>query len=302
MVFFTLMLIVSDTTAQNSRWSLKLGYEQVYVRPATTGGVAQKDWTWISENGVDEYMQWRSNVTQGWRAGIAYDVNRWFTMSWHYTVLRRRNYLWGPTNVAILDPESATPNQRFGIRRFCGGSIWCVPDKTFGYTMRTKSWQLGMEFRHKIVNPRWHAHYYVSSNFDQYRNDHDNFDLGAVYNYNGHTLRISADIDLEAENPGEFYQYPSANFALGISREMGNGTAIRFDFGLRSIAWTEDYLPRNQHFVLDAQATHLQDGVPTGEVESIVHRFPLYIGGLYANLSFVFRPFRSKHDPRPCQE
>ena len=82
---------------------------------------------------------------------------------------------------------------------------------------------------------------------------------------------------------------------------MRNGTALRLEFGLRNILWTKDILLRENHWVIQMTKEDYILDPDTGANNIILttstqHKFPLYIGGIYTNLSYTFRPFRSPRD------
>ena len=278
-----------EAIGQNSRWSANVGLEQIFISPTLTDGIAQKEWTWVSVNGIDEYFQWRTTPALGLSVGIGFDVTKWWTLRYDYKMLWRRHYIWGSSS-ATLAPELAVPGQRFIMLPWA--------DKDSGLNLRLKTWQFGTEFKHKFICDNWKLNYYLSLNFDQYRNDHHQFDRYLGYTYVGPVHLITSEIDLTAENAGEGYLVPSTSLAIGISRTLGNGMAVRADVGLRHIAWTKDFLPRNHHFVFDAEATVWSDNTKEVPIwnENFTHKFPLFIGGIYYNVTFSFRPFRSKRD------
>ena len=285
-------------TGQASKWQLRVGYEQVYVRPGLTRGLAEKEWIWNDPNKGD-LLAAKTSLTHGLVMGVSYKVTPWWSITWESRQYWRRYYIWSGTyfgeskggdHVYMIVPKT---------------DFLFFPSMFLGATLRTKSLQLGTEFSHKLgKKEKWRLHYILSLNRDQYEINMNRFDTpigygsGKIYTNENDTRvvgRIEGDLHFRAFNPGDSGYQGSTNLGLALSRAFKNGTAIRWDIGFRNILWTENLQLRENHFELDLTYTEWIDDEVVYESEAY-HELPLEIGGIYSSVSFTCSPFRSRFD------
>lgn len=309
-VFF--IVIITKIHAQKSPFQLNIGYEQLYVSPNTTNGIAEKSWIWTTDQG-DDLFTMRTSLTQAYQMGIAYDLTKWWSVKLNFKKYYRRYYVW-EGNYITSSYEGEEPGQ-FVIIPYVGWSFWyfTFPDMFLGATLATTSWQLGTDFHHPISrNKKWHLHYYLSLNRDLYEVNLDKFDSDVYYGGSGsytdiHTgenvnVSMSGHFILKSKNPQQSQFRGSTNIAIAVSRALRNGMGLRLEFGLRNIRWIKDNLLQENHWELNLNhQRYIENENDPGNPEiimdeSVRHEFPLYLGGYYTNLSFTFRPFRSPRD------
>ena len=103
---------------------------------------------------------------------------------------------------------------------------------------------------------------------------------------------------IETNSGGRLSTLPSSNFALGFSKRNKKGRGIRMEIGFRDIRSTWK-LPKNEW---NLKLTHTEFTLDENRNKNITkqlkteHKFPLYLGGIYANIQYTFRPFRSRFD------
>lgn len=273
-----------------------------------TDGIAQKTWTW--ERGNDEIIQFRTSLTHAYQLGLSYDITKWWSVGIDFKRYYRRYYLWSGTY--LQEEWEGNDAGQFKIVPYVGGLGF--PDMFLGSTLATNSWQLGTDFHHKISkNGKWKMHYFISLNRDLYEASLPKFDDLILYEGNGWYNRITDGIRVEyttegtlkfeSTNPHQSQYRASSNMALAMSRSLKKGMSFRLEFGLRDIRWIKNNLLKENHWSIDLTHTErwadANDPNLTYFTEDKVHyNFPLYLGGLYSNISFVFTPFRSKRDER----
>ena len=312
---FTLMLLTICLIGQNSPFQLRIGYEQLYVSPKTTNGVAEKTWTWHVRDG--DIFQMRTTLTQAYNLGIGYDITKWWNISLNFKKYYRRYYVWSGTYISKEHEEldrGRTAGQFHIVPFYARNLLWYnVPSTFHGTTLATTSWQIGTDFHHRISrDSKWQLHYYLSLNRDLYEVSLKEFDTRVRYGGEGWYKRVEDDqridylidgmLTLRSTNPGVTQFMPSTNIALAVSKKMRNGMGLRLEFGLRNIRWTKDNLLEENHWDLDMYFQQYVRDETNPEYKHVIyesyirHEFPLYLGGYYTNLSFTFRPFRSPRD------
>jgi len=297
------LFCTNQTLGQRSKWQVKLGYEHVYVRPEYTNNLAEKTFTWHDENRGD-LIQWRTNLPFGYDISIGYDVTKWWNIFFGSKQYYRRYYIWSGTY--LNEPLVGKQPGEFAIVPFVGA--FGLRSKFLGTTLRARSWHLGTSFKHPISkNNKWHMHYIISLNRDQYELDLNRLDTPIEFEGQGWYRRIEDDVRIEyttrgnfilrSNNPGNGGYQGSTTLGLGLSREIKKGMAFRIEFGFRNILWTENLQLDENHWDLDF--TYREFDRETNQTlyqNAISHEFPLEIAGFYNNISFTFYPFRSKWD------
>lgn len=312
LVLIIIGLVISlSMNAQKTPWELRLGYEQMYVSSKMTDGIAEKTWIWTDGLRGDELFAMRTSLTHAIDLGIAYHITKWWDINLNYKDFYRRYYVWSGTYISKnIEGDDVYDPGRFNMVPYEYG-WFSLPSMFLGRTLSVKSWQIGTDFHHNISKDgKWKLHYYLSFNRDKYKNELHYFDLPVNYGDEGYyndyytnqrvDYEINGKLSLKGFNPWQIQYMHSTNIALALSRDLKNGMGLRFEFGLRNISWTRDLLLNENHWELKLQFEEfaLND---LGEKEyiyesNVKHDFPLYIGGLYSNLSFTFRPFRSPRD------
>ncbi len=283
---------------QNSPWELRVGYENLFVRPETTNYYAEKTWVWnIPERG--DVFTARTSRTHATILGIKYDVKKWLSISLDYKLFIRRYYIEGGTytdGTFELIPSVGT----FEIRSM-----------NLGRTMTASSYQFGLDFSHRLgKNDKWRIHYYLSANNDLYEKQLQYFDNNVFLDLNGWYIDETNSQRYEdyvrgfetwkSTNRGRSSYQPSTNLAIALSRKMKKGMGLKLEVGFRNILWIENALLKENHIEFDlmyVESIKQDDGslIQTFE-RSVLYDFPLYLGGIYSNISFTFRPFRSPRD------
>lgn len=305
-VVIGILLSTKQAISQESPFQVRIGYEQLYVRPGLTNNIAEKKWVWTDEVTNDDYFTMRTGVTQAYTIGVQWDAFPWVSIGIDYKNFYRRYYIWEGTYLS--EAEGKYPANQYSMIPMIGlfGS-----GKSLGRTLTTSSWQLGIEFHQPITfENKWYLHYYVSLNVDLYEKKLQFFDTPVNYQSTGVTsvenvdnqeITVSHQIDglftLKGNNPLQAAYRPSMNLALAISRQLKRDNKMRLEVGLRNILWTKNVLLAENHWELDLTHERFYFDENTGEKQviystSITHNFPLYLGGIYANISFVFRPFK----------
>ena len=303
---FTSVLFTINIQAQNSPFHVRIGYEQLYVGSKITNGIAQKTWTWT--RGDDDLIQFRTSLTHAYQLGLSYDIVEWWSINIDFKRYYRRYYVWEGT---YLNEEwEGHDAGHFVIVPFVGSLD--LPDMFLGSTLATNCWQLGTEFHHRLSKSgKWKMHYYFSLNRDLYEASLLYFDTPVVLEGNGWYNRIEdgkrveytteGTMQFQSTNPGKSQFRASTNIAIAVSRLLKNGMGLRLEFGLRNIRWIKNNLLDENHWSIDLTHTERwkDDNDPHITYfteDKINYNFPLYLGGFYSNLSFVFTPFRSSRD------
>lgn len=307
----SLFISVHVVHAQNSPFHVRVGYEQLYVGEGTTDGLAQKTWTWTEGN--DDLIQFRTSLTHAYHLGLGYDITKWWSINLDFKKYYRRYYLWSGTY--LREEWEGHEAGQFKIVPFVGSLG--LPDMFLGATMSTNSWQLGTDFHHRLSKDgKWKMHYYLSLNRDRYEVNLHHFDTPVAYEASAWYNRIEdgqrveytteGSLEFRSTNPFQSRFRASTNIALAVSRELGNGMSLRFECGLRNIRWIRNNLLEENHWDIDLthRETYADPDDPAithvSEI-STQHEFPLYLGGIYSNVSFIFRPFRSARDRKATE-
>lgn len=302
--FFIYFILTSNYVgAQKSPWQLEVGYGQVYVRPGTTDNLAQKEYIWSDDERGDLFSM-RTSLTHAMDLGLRYDIFKWWSVNLDFKQFYRRYYVWSGT--FIDEPGELDAPGKFEIVPYVNGLD--LPDMFLGKTLRSLSWQLGTEFSHRLnQNGKWRLHYFLSLNRDQYEVDLDAFDTDVNYGGGGHYTRLFSQeridyimegkFELKSDNPGRSGFQGSTNLGLGLSRKLGNGMGLRFEMGYRNILWTKNLQLDENHWELNLNYKEFDESIEDITYEtSTAYEFPLEVAGLYTNIAFTFRPFRSKRD------
>lgn len=296
----SIMIFISQLLpAQNSPWQLRIGYEQLWVNSTLTDGFAENEW--IFRDGKNEYFAIRATSCYTPVFGIRLDLLKWLSVSYDFKMHYRRYY--------VIDTDPYHNKQNLFKLAYHG----FIDDKFLGRTLVVRSSNFGIDFHHNISkNRKWELHFFFSFNVDNYENReqyHDtpvNYGGGGTYTdkkyHNKKTyFTVKGNFDINTDNRGAAPYVPSTNMALAVSRGLKNGQSLRLEIGFRNIRFLDNgfLLPKN---AWELELTHRRYTINDDGTEHIFykvdasHDFPLYIGGMYASISYMFRPFRSVKD------
>lgn len=298
-----IIFFIGIINGQNSPWQLEIGYGQVFINSRMTNNLAQKNWVWYDVNRGD-LLSMKTSQTHMADLGIRYDVFNWWSLNLDFKQMHRRYYIWSGTYLS--EDNGNFSAGEYNIIPYVNG--FGLPDMFLGRTLRSNSWQIGTEFSHCFEKSHtWKIHYFVSLSRDQYEVDLDAFDTDVNYGNSGFYTDINTgqrvnyeyfgDFSLKSDNPGRSGYQGSTNFGLAISRKLFNGMGLRLEIGYRNILWTKNIQLDENHWEIDLRYEEYAD--QSGELtysNSVVHEFPLEIAGIYTNIAFTFRPFRSRRD------
>ncbi|MEZ4907427.1 MAG: hypothetical protein R2771_07260 [Saprospiraceae bacterium] len=243
LTIFLAILFSDFCSAQNSPFHLNVGYEQLYVSPKTTDGIAKKKWIWLDETNNDEYFTLRTTLSQALDLGISYDLLKWLSFSLNYKTYYRKYYEWDGTYISE-DKTQWGEYGHFGIIPFVGSLGIRATDG--GRWLSVSSWQIGIDGHHFLnKNRNCLIHYYFSFNSDKYERELQYFDLPKYFESNGWYTDVysgqkvyyvtKGTLTLRGKNPWQFPQQPSMNLALGLSRILKNGMGIKAEPGFIEI-------------------------------------------------------------------
>ena len=297
------ILLSNVLIAQNSKWEINIGYEHLANIPSLTNELSENNWIWNNEG--NEYFTMKTSLVHSPVVGIKYDVTKWLSLTYNYKVYYRRYFVWSGT---YLHKEwEGNPPGKFKIVPFVGGLG--LPDMFQGRTLTVKSNQWGLDFHHFLsTNRRWKMHYLINLNIDQYENQRSFRDTPVDYGISGGRFESidgsttyweeAGDFTITTNSAGRKSTLPSTNFAIGFSKRNKIGRGVRFEIGFRDIRRTWK-LPKNEWDLSLVYTEFKNDDsgnkIVTKQLET-KHSFPLYLGGIYANVQYTFRPFRSRFD------
>lgn len=172
-----------------------------------------------------------------------------------------------------------------------------------GKTLSSKSWHIGTTLSHKVTeNGKWRMHYYFSLNVDLYDINMNHFDLPIGYSgessYNNLLTndRIAYNIigDFSLNSKGKTAFTNSINQSFSLSYSLPRGKALKFELGFRHLPFATKHV---NYFELDLEYIEFnEERTALLYTSSTRQKFSIYTGGYYSNLTFTFRPFRSKRD------
>lgn len=289
--------------SQNSRWQLEAGIENLVNIPGWAEGAVSNSYVWHpSESYVshpkeerrEEIFAYFAGPSIGYKLNLNFDIFSFWSIGIEHRRLHRRYY--NPLG-RVLDSGGRVYEYNYFTSIF--------EDKFLGTTLNTQSWGLKTDFRYPISgDKKWWLHHFVGLNLDLYKNNH--FKRSKTINFGGSSGDTFTDYEYEIS--GRFLintkgsgVWPSLNLGTGISRSLRNGAGLKLEVGCKILPRYERAATINNHFLLDLRhrVYVIEDGVVTDEVvedQSTYHKFPLYQAGVYMNLSYTFRPFRSKND------
>lgn len=302
--FFLTIGFINIINGQNSKWQLHVGYDQMYVSPSSTKNAAERHWIWKDPNRGDLFTM-RTSLTHGAKAGISYDVLKWWSINLNYIRYFRRYYVWSGTYNDDLRIDPNSQRGLYEIQPYVG--FLNIPSKFLGATLSSRTWQVGTNFNHKLTkNDKWHMHYYLGINIDLY-NVNSNY-LSTPIGYDVQSFYTNALTNEEviveingrfnlSNNIGTPALASSISQSIALSRAFSNGKALKFELGFRNIRfYSKTLFPQNYW---DIELTYYEYNRGRNEMRyasTTRHNFPLYIGGFYSNLTLTFKPFKSKRD------
>lgn len=303
-ILLILCLITNISNAQQSKFQLNIGYEHLFVGTNQNKDITQREWTWYDSDMDNEYFTARTSLTHAYSVGLAFEATKWLNLQATYKNYFRRYYFWFGSYVA--EPWADYKVEHFNIAPYVG--FLNRPDMSFGYLLQTSSWQFGLDFHHPITKSKeWHLHYILTLNNDVYEKSHYHFDktdvlaLSSSYiNPNNDEVQYRTTKTSGFESTNEAFPfYVSANMGLALSKSLKNRSALKLEIGYRQVDAVSTIDDNNAWQIYVSHQEWINDpnaGAVNIYSTSEEYKFPLYLGGFYTNITYSFRPFRSKYD------
>lgn len=301
-ITFFIFTINTVNYSQQSKWQIRLGYEYGFVED---GGVNDKNWVWRNEERNDAYFQMKATNLHTAVFGIKYDALKWLSLGVDYKHFFRRYYLWPGTFLG----EEKTASDRYSFINAPTVGFLGIDDKSTGARVTSNSWQFGLDFHHSLSkSKKWHMHYLVSLNFDNFERGRLSSDIRFPLNFSATNQPTDInDIQFTFVNEGNVMMnridphispsIVSTNLGLAVSRGFQNGMGLRLEIGFRDLKpYRENELYWNLFLEHSEIETNAEGVANLYYYTQISHKFSMLHDGIYGNLSFTFRPFRSKYD------